>query len=320
MLCIIVRVNGNGQIAASGLVRRWGEMVKFSHSVFALPFALMATFLASRAAYEAGRTARPYPDLVQLGLILVCMVSARSAAMTFNRLVDAALDAGNPRTAGRAIPAGTISRGQAAAFLAGASLVFILGCAGFYFWAGNPWPVALAVPVLAYLCFYSYTKRFTRWSHFVLGNAIAVSPVAAWLAIDPASIGWPAVLLMAVVTLWIGGFDVIYACQDIETDRRQRLFSLPSRLGPGPALWIARAAHLGTVCMLAALMPMAHLGWLYAAGVIVVAGLLLFENALVRANDFSRVNMAFFTVNGAISLLLGLLTVADCLLLAGAVR
>lgn len=296
------------------LVRRWGEMIKFAHSVFALPFAMMAVFLAARAAWQAGDAARPYPGLAQLALILVCMVSARSAAMTFNRIVDAAVDARNPRTAGRAIPAGTITRGQAIAFLVVASCIFVMGCGGFYWLDGNPWPIMLAIPVLGYLCLYSYTKRFTRWSHFVLGSAIAVSPVAAWLAIHPASLGWPAFLLMGTVTLWIGGFDVIYACQDIDVDRREGLFSLPSRFGPSRALWIARSAHAVTVVFLVLLIPTAGLGWLYVLGVIVAAALLLVENAIVRADDFSRVNVAFFTVNGTISLLLGMLTILDCLL------
>lgn len=300
------------------LVRRWGEMIKFSHSVFALPFALMAVFLAAGSAWQAGDAAGPYPGWGQLGLIVWCMVAARSAAMTFNRIVDASIDARNPRTAGRPIPAGTITRRQAWAFLAAASGAFIMGAAGFYWQYANPWPVLLALPVLAYLCFYSYAKRFTRWSHFVLGSAIACSPVAAWLAIHPASLGWPALLLMGAVTFWIGGFDIIYACQDIQVDRDEGLFSLPSRVGPAAGLWTARAAHLLTVVLLAALIPAAGLGWLYAAGVVVVAGLLLYENALVRPDDFSRVNVAFFTVNGIISVLLGILTLADCLLLRAA--
>jgi 4-hydroxybenzoate polyprenyltransferase len=289
-------------------------MVKFAHSVFALPFALMATFLAARAAFLAGETTHRYPSAGQLALIVVCMVAARSVAMTFNRIVDAAIDARNPRTAARAIPAGAVSRRQAILLMGAFAATFIAACGGFWWWYRNVIPLVLALPVLAYLCFYSYTKRFTRWSHFVLGSAIAFSPVAAWLAIDPASAGWPAVVLMGVVTLWIGGFDIIYACQDIGVDRREGLFSLPARMGPGPALWIARAAHAGTVVLLVVLMPLAGLGWLYGLGAAVVALLLLIENALVRANDFSRVNVAFFTVNGIISVLLGALAITDCLL------
>ncbi len=288
----------------------WGRMIKLSHSVFALPFALIATFLAGRER-PAG-----HPGAGQLLLIVLCMVAARSAAMTFNRIVDAAIDARNPRTADRPLPAGTIRRDQAVAFFVGCCLVFAAGCAGFLIADDNPWPLVLAGPVLAYLCFYSYTKRFTRWSHFVLGSAIALSPPAAWIAIHPASIGWPAVVLAAAVTLWIGGFDIIYACQDVEPDRRDGLHSLPARLGIGPALWIARGAHALTVVLLAALGPLAALGRLYYGGVAAVAVLLLVENLLVRADDLSRVNVAFFTVNGIISLLLGACAIGDVMLIA----
>jgi len=296
------------------MARRWGEMVKFSHSVFAMPFALMATFLAGRTAYLAGRSNHIYPSVGQIGLIVACMVAARSVAMTFNRIVDAELDARNPRTQGRAIPAGVFSKRQAAGILLTAILAFELSCAGFRWLDGNNWPLMCSLPVLAYLCFYSYTKRFTRWSHFVLGSAIALSPVGAWLAIHPASVGWPAMLLLGTVTLWIGGFDIIYACQDIASDRAEGLFSLPSRLGVAPALWIARAAHLATVGLLILLGYLTGLGVLYFVGVAIVGVLLVVENALVRPSDLSRINLAFFTINGVVSLVLGLLTIADVLL------
>lgn len=285
-------------------VRIWAEMIKFPHSLFALPFALLATFLAARP---------QLPTAAQLGLIVLCMVSARSAAMTFNRIVDARLDARNPRTSGRAIPVGTITVRQAAVFMAAAVVVFLLCCLGFWWWFGNIIPIALSWLVLAYLCFYSYTKRFTRWSHFVLGGALALSPVGAWLAIDPASIGRPAIVLMGAVVGWVGGFDIIYACQDIEFDRKEGLFSLPSRIGARKALWIARLAHVITVALLLLLIPLAGLGELYALGVGVAALLLLVENSLVRADDFSRVNVAFFTINGLVSLLLAAAAIADCL-------
>jgi len=287
----------------------WAEMIKFSHSVFALPFALMATFFAGR------ERASGLPAVWQIVLIVVCMVAARSAAMTFNRIVDARIDACNPRTAGRPLPAGSITTAQAILFFVGCCAVFVAACAGFLVLDGNVWPIALAAPALAYACFYSYTKRFTQWSHFVLGSAIACSPVAAWLAIHPASIGWPAVVLMAAVTCWIGGFDIIYACQDVEIDRRDGLRSLPARLGVARALWITRGAHVATVVLLAALVPLASLGWLYGIGVAAVAVLLLVENRLVRPDDLSRVNVAFFTVNGVVSLVLGGLAIADVLVL-----
>jgi 4-hydroxybenzoate polyprenyltransferase len=297
-----------------GLVRRWGEMVKFSHSVFALPFALMAMFLAARAACAASDAPHAWPSLAQFALIVACMVTARSVAMTFNRIADERLDARNPRTAGRALPAGTISRRQAYTFLFAGSGLFVVCCGGFFLISRNRIPLMLAIPVLLYLCFYSYTKRFTRWSHFVLGSAIAFSPVAAWLAIHPDSVGWPALVLMGTVTLWIGGFDIIYACQDIAFDRSVGLFSLPAKIGPARALWIARAAHAGVVLLLLALGRLEHLGALYLGGVAAVAVLLFIENYLVRADDFSRVNVAFFTVNGLISVLLAVLTIADVLI------
>ncbi len=286
----------------------WAGMIKLHHSVFALPFALIGAFLAGRE--------RPsgYPGFRQLVLVVICMVAARSAAMTFNRIADAAIDARNPRTADRPLPAGTISMPRAIAFFVVACVVFVAACAAFLWIDGNGWPVALAVPVLLYLCFYSYTKRFTRWSHFVLGSAIALSPPAAWLAIHPASIGRPALILLGVVTCWIGGFDIIYACQDVEFDRREGLHSLPARLGVAKALWIARAAHALAVVLLASLVPLTGLGWLYAVGVAAAAILLLVENLLVRPHDLSRVNLAFFTINGLVSLLLAACAIGDIVL------
>jgi 4-hydroxybenzoate polyprenyltransferase len=286
------------------LVRHWGEMIRFSHSIFALPFAVVGMMLAARS-FPGGL---PMPG--QVGLILVCMVTARSFAMTFNRLADALHDARNPRTAGRHLPAGVIRRGQAWAFLAACGVLFVAGCAGFLAY-GNVWPIALAVPVLAVLAGYSYTKRFTSLSHFILGACIALSPVAAWLAINPATLGWPAVLLMAATACWIAGFDIIYACQDIEVDRREGLFSLPARLGPGGALWVSRLAHGVTVICLAWLGWLLGLGPLYWAGVAIVAALLAIEQSLVRPTDFSRVNLAFFTVNGVVSIVFAATTIAD---------
>lgn len=286
-------------------VQRWGEMVKFGHSLFALPFALLATFLAARPAL---------PELAQLGLILLCMIAARSAAMTFNRIADAAFDARNPRTAGRALPTGTITRATAWAFFGTSCAVFLLGCGGFYLVYANPWPLRLALPVLALLCFYSYTKRFTRWSHLVLGAGISSSTVAAWIAISPATLGPPAWLLMAAVLFWIAGFDMIYACQDVEADRREGLYSVPARLGVPAALWLARGCHLVTVCTLVVVGNVARLGTLYYVGVVCVAVLLVIENALVSPRNLSRINLAFFTVNGVVGLVLGGLGILDVVL------
>ncbi len=294
--------------AAVGSVRTWADMIKFAHSVFALPFALMATFLAGRE-QPAG-----HPTLLQLLLIIVCMVAARSVAMTFNRIADARIDAANPRTAGRPLPAGRLTVVQAWAFLGVFFATYAVGCFGFYLLFGNPWPMWLGGPVLIFLCGYSFAKRFTRYAHFWLGAAIGLSPMAAWIAIHPASVGWPAVMLSAAVMLWIAGFDIIYACQDITVDRRDGLHSIPARLGPAWALRITRVAHAGVVALLVALGITAQLGWLYYAGVAAVAVLLAVENALVRPTDFSRVNLAFFTVNGVVSLLMGACAIADVLL------
>ncbi|MHC4236241.1 MAG: UbiA-like polyprenyltransferase, partial [Planctomycetota bacterium] len=258
----------------STALRTWGEMIKFSHSIFALPFALMAVFLAGRHIAGVGR-----PVVGQIVLVVVCMVAARSAAMTFNRIVDAAIDARNPRTATRPLPAGKLTLTAAYAFLFLAVVTFGIGCFGFHRFYGNDWPVLLGGPVLVYLCAYSYTKRFSRWSHLFLGSAIALSPVAAWLAIHPTSVGWTAVLLAAAVTFWIAGFDIIYACQDIHVDRRDGLHSLPARLGPAQALWIARMFHWLTVVLLVAVGKTAGLGWIYLSGVVLVAILLAVENS-----------------------------------------
>jgi len=283
-------------------VRTWGEMVKFSHSIFALPFAVLATFLAARP---------QLPGWPQFGLIVVCMVAARSAAMTFNRITDARLDAANPRTAARPLPGGRITPDAAWLFFLAACVLFILGCAGFRWGYGNSWPLILSLPVLALLCLYSFTKRFTHSSHLVLGAVIALAPVAAWVAINPATLGATAWLLMLAVTFWIAGFDVIYACQDIDFDRQAGLYSLPAKMGIATALWIARAFHVITASALIAVGLTANLGTLYFIGVACVAILLIVENALVHPNDLSRVNLAFFTVNGAVGVVLAILGVLD---------
>jgi 4-hydroxybenzoate polyprenyltransferase len=287
-------------------LRVWADMVKIAHSVFAMPFALMAAFLAGR-----NIEGRHWPYWGQLGLIVICMVSARSVAMTFNRIIDAAIDARNPRTANRPLPAGRLSRAAAWGMLILSAATFGVGCLGFHVFYNNTWPVLLSGPVLIYLCGYSFTKRFTRWSHFYLGSAIAMSPVAAWLAIHPESLGLPALILMGVVTCWIGGFDIIYACQDIEVDQQEGLHSLPSRFGPGPALWIARGAHALVVVGLIGLGFVADLGLVYGVGVGLVAVLLLVENSLVRPGHYEKVNLAFFTINGVVSLVLAIAAITD---------
>ncbi|MFQ5412981.1 MAG: 4-hydroxybenzoate octaprenyltransferase [Phycisphaerae bacterium] len=289
-------------------LRVWADMVKLSHSVFALPFAVTAAFLAGRG-LDGGR-----PRFGQLGLIVVCMVAARSVAMTFNRIIDARIDARNPRTASRPLPAGRLTFAAAWLMLGLSVITFGIGCMGFHMLYGNALPILLSGPVLLYLCGYSLTKRFTSWSHVYLGTAIALSPVATWLAIHPESLGPPALVLMLSVTCWIAGFDIIYACQDIDVDRRDGLFSLPARIGPARALLIARVAHALTVAGLVTLGYVAGLGWVYGTGVAAVACLLVVENRLVKPDDYRRVNLAFFTMNGAVSLVLAAAAVIDILL------
>jgi 4-hydroxybenzoate polyprenyltransferase len=280
------------------------EMVRFEHSVFALPFALTGALLAIREERfdTAGLGWR-------IAWIVVAMAGARSAAMAFNRILDADIDARNPRTRSRHLPAGLLSRGYAWGFTAVSAAVFLLAAR-----ALNPLCFRLAPVALAVVFFYSFTKRFTMFSHLVLGFALGIAPAAAWIAIRgslDARILW----LTAAVTLWTAGFDVIYACPDYDFDRQEGLHSLPRRLGISGALWISRVFHAGMVFCLAALVHGFGLGALSIAGVAAVALLLVWEQSLVRADDLSRVNAAFFTVNGYVSVLFFLFWAADILLL-----
>ncbi len=295
-------------------LRIWAEMVKLSHSVFALPFALLAAFLAGRNIEGRG-----IPHLGQLGLVVVCMITARSVAMTFNRIVDAGIDARNPRTASRPLPAGQLSLTMGWIMLGISTFFFILGCLGFALVYGNYWPIVLSTPMLALLCGYSFTKRFTQWSHFYLGLSIALSPGAAWLAVHPASIGPTVGLLTIAVACWIAGFDIIYACQDIDIDRCEKLHSLPSRLGPSAALFIARIAHIIVVLALIGVGVTAQLGTLYFVGLVGAAIVLAIENAIVYPGNYSRVNLAFFTLNGVVSLMFAIAAIGDILLSRGPV-
>ena len=284
-------------------IRSLLEMIKFSHSVFALPFALLAAFLAARG----------WPGWQPLALIVVCMVSARNVAMTFNRIVDARFDAGNPRTQTRALVTGQISRAAAWSFLLSSAAIFVAAAAMFWVVADNPWPLILSPIVLAYLCFYSYTKRFTSLCHFYLGVALCLSPVAAWIAINPATLGWPTLILALGVMFWVAGFDIIYAVQDVNTDRHQGLHSLPARLGTNGALWLSRGSHLASIICLSYLISLSTLSWLYLIGVIAMAGLLLWEHLLVRDGNLARIHMAFMTANGSASIAMGLLGIVDVL-------
>jgi 4-hydroxybenzoate polyprenyltransferase len=276
------------------------EMIKFEHSVFALPFALTAALLAARQAGLAAADLAP-----KLVWIVAAMVGARSAAMTFNRIVDAAIDARNPRTKMRHIPAGTVSSRFAWGFFAAAVAVFLLA-AGML----NRLCLQLAPLALAIVLLYSYTKRFTSWCHLVLGFALGIAPPAAWIAVT-GSLDGRILWLTAAVTLWTAGFDIIYACQDFEFDGRAGLFSLPRRFGIAGALWISRVLHAGMLASLGMLAAAFGAGWLGVAGVCAVALLLAYEHSLVKAHDLSRVDAAFFTVNGYVSVLFFLFWAAD---------
>ena len=276
------------------------ESIKFQHSVFALPFALTGALLAARGMGLAATAAA-----WKLAWIIVAMVAARSAAMAFNRLVDAPLDASNPRTALRAIPAGKLSKPFVAVFVAIAATVLVVAA-----WQLNPLCLQLSPCVLGLALGYSYTKRFTALSHIALGAVLGSAPSAAWIAVrgtlDPAILP-----LTAAVLLWTAGFDIIYSCQDVAFDRRAGLHSIPARFGVARALVISRLLHAGMVACLLATWHGMGLGPLALAGVIVVAGLLAYEQSLVRAGDLSRVSAAFFTVNGWISVLFFLSWAAD---------
>jgi 4-hydroxybenzoate polyprenyltransferase len=273
------------------------EMIKWEHSIFALPFALTAAMLAANG----------WPTLRVLALIVLCMVSARSAAMAFNRLVDAKLDAANPRTAMRAIPAGHLSSGFVLLFTILASCAFVVGAALLNRLTLECAPVALMV-VLAY----SYMKRVTRWSHLVLGLALGIAPAAAWIAVR-GTFAPRAALLTAIVILWVGGFDVLYACQDFEHDRKVGLFSVPAAFGLERAFWIARAMHLGVVALLFVMLHVFGLGVIALVGMCLVVALLAYEHMIVSPRDLTRMNAAFFTLNGIISVVFFVSVAADVL-------
>jgi 4-hydroxybenzoate polyprenyltransferase len=273
------------------------EMIKWEHSIFALPFALCGAMLAAGG----------FPSPHQLLWIIVAMVAARSAAMAFNRWADAAIDAANPRTSSRALPAGNLSAAFVVTFVVVSSAIFILAASQL-----NRLTLLLSPVALAVLLLYSYTKRVTRWSHLVLGFALGIAPAAAWIAVrgalDPRIL-----LLTAAVTFWVGGFDVLYACQDFDFDCQAGLHSVPRYFGIPAALWVARAFHLIMVLLLVALLISFGLGLWAGVGVLAVIVLLIYEHSLVRADDLSRLNAAFFTMNGVISVLFFVFVAADVL-------
>lgn len=270
--------------------------IKLQHTVFALPFAIMSAFLAAGGV----------PEGEKLFWIVVAMVGARSSAMAFNRIVDARFDASNPRTRGRALPSGKIRAGQYVVFLVASSVLFILASAMLNRLALYLSPLALAI-----VFFYSLTKRFTAYSHFFLGLALSVAPVGAWVAIRE-EISPLSLILGAAVVFWLIGFDIIYACLDVGPDTETGLYSIPRRFGVERALSLAKAAHAIMILFLLALLVSPDLGGVYLSGVAIVAGLLGYEHSLVSHEDLSRVNVAFFNVNGWISLLLMTLMIGDC--------
>ncbi len=273
---------------STGLLSRaiaFGRMIRFSHSVFALPFAFTGAALAIEG---------PLP-WSKLFWILVAMVGARSAAMGFNRLADQSIDAKNPRTAARELPAGRLRRAEVWAFVIGSAGALVLAAAML-----NPLCFALSPVALATVFAYSYTKRFTTLSHVVLGLSLGIAPVGAWLAIRGA-FALPPIVLSLAVLLWVAGFDVVYSCQDVEFDRREGLHSLPARLGVARALLLARLMHAGAVALMAALYALAPVHALYLGGVALVALLLAYEHSLVRPDDLSKVDAAFFTMNAWVS-------------------
>lgn len=274
------------------------EMIKWEHSIFALPFALTGAVLAAGA----------WPPLRVLGWIIVCMVAARSAAMAFNRLIDVKLDAANPRTAMRALPAGTLTGSFVAGFVIVSAVVFLLGAAML-----NRLTLLLAPVALAVVLAYSYMKRVTRWSHLVLGLALGIAPSAAWIAVR-GSLDPRIVVLTLAVLLWVGGFDVLYACQDFEHDRKVGLNSVPQAFGLDAAFWIARVMHLGMIAMLVWLVVLFGLGKIAMLGIAVVTLLLLYEHLIISPKDLRRMNAAFFTLNGVISVVFFGFVAADVIL------
>lgn len=290
------------------------DLIKFSHSIFALPFALIAAFLASRA------IGLLWPGWLRLGLIVVCMVLARTFAMTFNRLVDRHIDARNPRTKNRPSVRGDISPAFMRIALAISGTLFVLTTGLFYALLGNAYPAVFSLPVLAFIAFYSFTKRFTWLCHFFIGASLMLAPLSAWVAIVPPRgpvLGFQVALLGVGVLFWTAGFDILYALQDQAVDRRDQLFSIPARAGAATALWISRLCHGVTILALLAFgagigggIP---LGFIYWIGWVAVVGLLAIEQSLVKADDVSKINLAFMTINGLVGIVFGLLSIAAIL-------
>jgi len=300
--------------SARASMREVAGDIKIAHSVFAMPFAILAAFMAAAG---AGGNAIAWPGFLgRLALVGLAMILARTVAMLANRLLDREIDARNPRTAGRALPSGRLSVRFAIAAIVGAGALFMIVCAVFGLAYGNWWPSWLGLPVLVWISAYALLKRSTALCHVYLGSALAISPLAAALAVDPASLQQqPALWWLAGMVLgWVAGFDVIYALQDVEVDRDEGLHSVPSRLGERGARVVAAILHLAAAgCLAAAAVVDDRFSVLFGAGVVVVIALLIIEHATVARWGRRRIAMAFFTLNGVISCVLGLLGVADIL-------
>jgi 4-hydroxybenzoate polyprenyltransferase len=280
-------------------VRIFLEMIKFEHTIFALPFAFVGAILGAVTAQHR------LPEWSECGWILLAMIGARTAAMGLNRVIDRAIDARNPRTATRAIPAGLLKSVEVWLFII---VSFIL-----LFWAAaqlNSLAVKLLPLAVFLLVFYSYTKRFTWMCHIVLGLTIGLAPLGGWVAVT-GEVTWTSIILYLTVAIWTAGFDIIYACQDVDFDRKEGLHSIPARFGISRALEIARSLHAMTAVGFALLLIVTELSWWYFAGIVVAGALLLYEHRLVKPNDLSKLNAAFFTMNGVLSAVVFLFTFID---------
>lgn len=289
-----------------GQVKAFLEMIRFSHTLFALPFALAGAVLAWRA---SGRTA-PFDIFIDIAGIIPCMILARSFAMAINRLADRQYDAANPRTEKRHLPAGTLSVRAVTMFALFSAIGFVIATIHFRVWNNNLWPLYLSVPVLLFIACYSFTKRFTALCHLWLGLSLMIAPIAAWIAIT-GSIDWPPVVLGLAVLFWVMGFDILYATQDVDFDKKAKLHSVPAALGVPNALRVAFLSHMIMLGCLLGLYYVAGLGLIYLVGIVLVALLLCYEHAIVKPNDLSKVNLAFFYVNSVISIGLFVIIVTD---------
>lgn len=296
----------NNPTTSGGYLRAFLEMIRFSHTLFALPFALAGAVLAWRASHRT----RPFEVFIDIAGIIPCMVLARTWAMSVNRLVDRRIDAANPRTARRHLPAGILSVKAVTIFAVLSAVGFVIATIHFWVWNDNLWPLYLSVPVLLFIAAYSFTKRFTALCHVWLGISLMLAPIAAWIAIT-GSIAWPPVILGLAVLFWVTGFDILYATQDVDFDRKAKLHSVPAALGVPNALRVAFFSHMVMLICLLGLYYIAGLGMIYLTGVILVAVLLCYEHAIVKPSDLSRVNLAFFYVNSVISIGLLVVIVVD---------